>query len=142
MRIAATACVIAAMTTATAWGQSLQEQEICAKQAKIAFQEYNEEQQRLSGPDYRQMGSDYQNHYNTKLNKCFIFIQSTVEDHVSRRTTTTDILMDAFERSVYASYFKNFPLPDTCLLTPSSRETRDCSGAEFDAFVAKYMEDQ
>jgi len=58
-------------------------------------------------------------------------------------------LTDAFERRIFATYgwtsqagkkYWEVP-PRTCELTPTSHETINCSSKEeFDAFVAKYME--
>jgi hypothetical protein len=57
------------------------------------------------------------------------------------------VLVDAFERRVYASYrwigkeYLEGP-PDACDLIPTPQTKTHCSSkAEFDAFVAKYMEE-
>ena len=66
MRVATGIAIIIAASTTMTQGQSLQEQEICAQQAKAAFQEY-----KGGAPPGT---SDYQSHYNKALNKCFILI--------------------------------------------------------------------
>jgi hypothetical protein len=126
------------LLTATASAQSLEQQGICAKQAKIALQEYEDAIKKAS-PNTRQH-SDYQSHYNTKLNKCLIKIESTFFD--SGHITTSALLMDAFEQRVYASYIWASPQVNSCDLVPNSQDKRTCSSKdEFDAFVAKYMEE-
>jgi hypothetical protein len=55
---------------------SLQEQAICAKQAKVAFEDYNDYNRKLA-PNVKSTG-DYQSHYNTKLNKCLIKIEMMI----------------------------------------------------------------
>jgi hypothetical protein len=142
----------------TARGQSLQQQEICAKQAKAYFQEYNAEDQKASTADYKSIGGDYVSHYNTKLNKCFVLVSSNGERPGGQTSVSTQ-LVDAFERRTYADYWwrsqkdkKYWEVPPTtCELTPKGkpalnedqRETTNCSSkGEFDAFVAKYMEEQ
>src|SRR6516225_1115553 len=59
---------------------------------------------------------------------------------------TSAVLMDAFERRVYAKYSGsqinsiNIGSPTTCDLIPTSRTKTHCSSKnEWDAFVAKYM---
>jgi len=128
-------CVIA--TTATA--QSLEQQAVCAKQAKIALQEYGNEIQKKASPNLDQH-SDYQSHYNTKLNKCLMEIETTFFD--GGHITTSVLLMDAFEQRVYASYVWASPNVNSCDLVPTSQTQTHCSSREeFDAFVAKYMEE-
>jgi len=128
-------CVIA--TTATA--QSLEQQAVCAKQAKIALQEYENEIQKKASPNLDQH-SDYQSHYNTKLNKCLMEIETTFFD--GGHITTSVLLMDAFEQRVYASYVWASPNVNSCDLVPTSQTQTHCSSREeFDAFVAKYMEE-
>ena len=128
-------CVIA--TTATA--QSLEQQAICAKQAKIALQEYEDEIQKKASSNLDQH-SDYQSHYNTNLNKCLIKIETTFFD--GGHITKSAMLMDAFEQRVYASYIWASQNVNSCDLVPTSQTQTHCSSREeFDAFVAKYMEE-
>jgi hypothetical protein len=124
---------------------SLQEQSICAKQAKIAFEEWNASRNKV--PDLKPFNGDYQSHYNSKLNKCLILIEGI--DEMNGQILTSATLMDAFERRVFAHYLwetkegkKYWEVPPTaCELIPTSQEKTDCSSKEeFDAFVAKYME--
>jgi hypothetical protein len=63
-------------------------QEKCSLQARQEFTQSGRNKQLAS----------YINHYNSKLNKCFIVIESSVGD------TTTKFLSDAFEGDIYANY--------------------------------------
>ena len=138
-------CLSIIAITINASAQSLQEQALCAKQAKIAFEEYSGDP-KASGPN--KITNDYESHYNPKLNRCFIAIDTT--ERMGQEYFTTALLMDAFERRVYASYgwmshtgekYWEVP-PTTCELTPSTKEQTHCSSKdEYDAFVAKYMEE-
>ena len=68
-------CLLLTATTASA--QSLEQQAMCAKQAKIAFDEYNKDPLYSSS---LKLSQSYKNHYNTKLNKCFIAIKSMLQE--------------------------------------------------------------
>jgi len=137
MRRVGVLCLCVVATTATA--QSLEQQAVCAKQAKIALQEYGNEIQKKASPNLDQH-SDYQSHYNTKLNKCLMEIETTFFD--GGHITTSVLLMDAFEQRVYASYVWASPNVNSCDLVPTSQTQTHCSSREeFDAFVAKYMEE-
>jgi hypothetical protein len=137
-------CLLLVASNASA--QSLQEQALCAKQAKAAVEEWNGSGSKL--PDVKSISEDYQSHYNTKLNKCLVSIQAF--DQVGKQWVTSAVLMDAFERRVFAQYgwgsrenkkYWEVP-PDTCDLTPTSKDETHCSSKdEYDAFVAKYMEE-
>jgi len=122
-----------------ATAQSLEQQAICAEQAKIALQEYENEIQKKASTNLDQH-SDYQSHYNTKLNKCLMEIETTFFD--GGHITTSVLLMDAFEQRVYASYIWASQNVNSCDLVPTSQTQTHCSSREeFDAFVAKYMEE-
>jgi hypothetical protein len=137
-------CLLLTATAASA--QSLEQQAICAKQAKIAFEDYNADYTNYKIP--KPATIDYHSHYNTKLNKCLIDIEGT--EPIGQELITSAILMDAFKRRVYASYqwstkpnkkYWEVP-PIICELTPTSHEKTNCSSKdEYDAFVAKYMEE-
>lgn len=89
-----------------------------------------------------------QSHYNTKLGKCLMLVETT--DMLGPQASTTAYMMDANERRQYATYLwisrqdkKYWEVPPmTCELTPSLREKKFCtSREEFDTFIASYMED-
>jgi len=129
--------IITAASSATAWGQSLKAQVVCAEQAERAYQAYKNA---AFVPGFKFGSGDYQSHFNTKLNKCLILINQIYQ--YNGDTMTTAQLSDAFERRVLANYslsLKSNTL--VCELTPTLDKTANCSSrAEFDAFVAKYME--
>jgi hypothetical protein len=141
----ALACVIAQPTRA----QSLNQQARCAAQSQKAFLEWQRDFK--SGPAANLaslVSSDYQSHYNTKLNKCLLLIEAT--SMLGNQSSNSALLMDAYERRPYASYLwisrenkKYWEVPPTgCELLPSLREKRNCTTREgFDAFVADYMEE-
>jgi len=137
MRVATGIAIIIAASATMAHGQSLQEQETCAQQAKAAFQEYK-------GGAAPPGVSDYQSHYNKTLNKCFVLINQKSELN-GQPVMVTD-LYDAVERRWLASYTqltkegKEYLL--NCELKPTSQEKETIckSKQEFDAFVSKYME--
>ena len=57
--------------TSNASARSPQAQALCAKQAEIAYQAYNNAG---SVPGFRVENSSHQSHYNKKLNKCLILV--------------------------------------------------------------------
>jgi hypothetical protein len=65
--------------TGAAHSQTLDQQEKCAAQARKTYQEdsYKDraESQKLGMPE--PFSSDYQSHYNTKLNRCLILVTKT-----------------------------------------------------------------
>jgi hypothetical protein len=149
MRLVVFAAIITIIGNAMALGQSLQQQEICAKQAKAYFQEYSADDQKLSNAGYKPLNNDYQSHYNVKLNKCLILVETSAQEGQEFHTSIQ--LVDAFERRIFATYGwtsrpgkKYWEVPPTlCELAPTSHETTNCSSREeFDALVSKYMEEQ
>jgi hypothetical protein len=118
--------------------QTLQQQEMCASQAKIYFQE-----QALDGL------TDYESHYNIKLGKCLVFLQQTkyLPDQIR---SVERLLIDAYGRHIYANYWwKSVPgksprevAPVTCELIPTLAEKHSCkTQEEFDALVSPYMQE-
>jgi hypothetical protein len=112
-------------------------QEKCSLQARREFTQF--------GWD-KQLGS-YINHYNTKLNRCFIVLESHVGD------LTTKVLSDAFEGDTYASYewhshppkkYWEVP-PSVCTVTIYSKQDPQDSSPwfchssdEFDELVSRF----
>jgi hypothetical protein len=94
------------------------------------------------------ISGDYSNHYNTKLGKCLMLIEAA--RNAGKQISNSKLLMDAFERRVYANWLwisreekKCWEVgPEICELIPSLRQTTRCnSEEEFKAFVADYMEE-
>jgi hypothetical protein len=149
------ACIVVLATTWVISGntlghaQSLDFQAMCATQARKAFQEWEQEfRSGALGKMYVTVSSDYQTHYNTKLQKCLMLIEAT--RMLGNQSSTSAILTDAYERRIYASYLwisrentKYWEVsPTNCELVLSLRQKKYCTTREeFDAFVADYMEE-
>lgn len=124
--------------------ESLQLQEKCAEQAKKVFHE-------LGYKDSQQNGNvdSYQSHYNIKLGKCFLAIESMNITTTPGTQFINRVLLDAFEKREYAEYtwmsdkdrkYWEVP-PKVCKLIPSSKNEQICkSDDEYKTFVASYME--
>jgi hypothetical protein len=124
--------------TSNASARSLKEQEICAKQAEIAYQTYNNAG---SVPGSKVESSWHQSHYNKKLNKCLILVDQMYQHN--GETSTTTQLFDVFDRRVLANFILNLDSHFIdCKLTPTLDQRENCSSKNaFDAFVEKYMEE-
>jgi hypothetical protein len=128
---------LTAKLDSTKQSASFEFQEKCAKQAK----EY------LSQFDNHDVVESL-NHYNAKLNKCFVETRSESFSN-GYPHSETKILTDAFEGKDYGEYIfistPNKPdylgSPAECEVTlPSGEETTCHSSDEFDALVKQYME--
>ena len=132
------------------YSQTLDLQERCAAQAKAAFVDWSNDDklsaQKLGGSEA--FPSDYQNHFNTKLGKCLMLIEAT--HTLGKQISNTVMLTDANERRTYAYYLwisreaKKYweVAPTSCELIPTLSQKTNCTTREeFDAFVAKYMEE-
>jgi hypothetical protein len=116
---------------------TLTQQAQCAAQAKAAYAETQAEWKRSLG-DLELVTSDYESHYNTKLQKCLTLLSMTTFARNTRSLGETALLFDPYERRTYASYSsidrKVAPLPMVCTLTPTHTETTYCkSREEFDS---------
>ena len=109
--------------------ENLDLQAKCSKQAAIVFKELGYRSDKLV--------DSYENHYNSKLQKCFISIYQIDINNL----ITTRNLLDAFEKRQYASFMKN-PHKNTvnCSLGLDIQEQRLCTNeAEYNAFEKEYM---
>lgn len=115
--------------------ERLELQQKCANQAEKIF---SQQGYKLNGP----RPASYQSHYNAKLNKCFMTLDSMV-------LGDQRFLFDAYEQREYAEYMllpekgkKYWEVqPQSCALIPSSADKSRCkSEEEYKAFVARYME--
>ena len=110
----------------------------CGKQTSEFFKkEYGDG---ISTHKDGQMISGYQNHYNKKLNKCFIIITSTVYP----KDKKTDVLLmkgiyDFNENKEYGSFskYQNNNSPIVCILSGKKCN----SEKEWDSLVNPYMEE-
>jgi hypothetical protein len=109
--------------------ENLELQQKCAQQAEKIFMQLG---YRMDRPTLG-ISATYQSHYNAKLGKCFMTLDSTgAGDH--------RFLFDAYEQREYAEYMA-MPARLNCKLIPSSgRETLCKSEEEYKAFAATYME--
>jgi hypothetical protein len=148
MRTTVGVAIIVIASSVMAWGQSLQEQDMCAKQARSTFQEDWQNPNEKLPANVTTVSQSYQSHFNTKLKKCLVLIECTLSQ--GGELTTSAQLMDAYERRMYAYYFRSSNLTEefwqaitsNCEMTRSFQEKTHCtSREEFDAFVAKYMEE-
>jgi hypothetical protein len=133
-----------------AHSQTLDDQERCASQARKAFDWENESKKSPGAKLMHTVSSDYESHFNTKMKKCLILIQSvTTIPSLDGNSSNTVTLMDAYERHVYAYYlWTSSPTkkywevkPMSCELIPAVQPKKNCADREeFDAFVAGYLE--
>ncbi len=104
-------------------------QEKCAKQAEKA---YNNSGFKTGGNEI----SGFINHYNPKLNKCFVLMSNNSYDSGDGSIYTS--LYDAYEGKLYAEYFRKLSTvkPFVCTMLD-----KFCHGdEEFNTFVNIYME--
>jgi hypothetical protein len=132
--------------------ESLGVQERCASEARKAFLELEDENRAKYNPStlIHKAVSDYQSHYNTKLDRCLMLINRRsvlpLSENLSDQQRES-VLVDANERRYYATYVETQlavetkPKIDTCELTPGMRRKIPCTTREeFDAFAATYLE--
>jgi hypothetical protein len=110
----------------------------CAKQAVEIF----------NASGYKEGPASYTNHYNTKLNKCFVAMYN--HNYGGRDVARIDrFLYDAFERTNYAAYrwmnddtkSSSEGKPWLCQVTIASGEVKVCKfSEEFDELIKPYME--
>jgi len=132
--------------------QSLDVQEKCASDARQAFQQREDAHkanQEQSAPPEKSV-SDYQSHYSRTLKRCLMLISR--KSFLPQSTNLSDqqrqwMLVDANERRVYAVYSETQLATETkaklerCELSPNLRMKTGCTTrGEFDAFVARYLE--
>ena len=121
--------LVLATNLSSAADQTLDRNEIyelrekCGKTATEFFKRYRFEGDGL-----------YQNHYNTKLNICFIDI-SDVPAH-NKRSSMIEQLVDVNENKIYAAYSDDGDRK----MVQCYVGTKDCmSGAEFHELIKPYM---
>jgi hypothetical protein len=116
----------------------LQLQAKCAEQARKVFAEEGYK---------RGLLTSFENHYSTKLGKCFIEIRDGESTRTSISVST--VLLDAFEDKVYGTYGWSNPkgkkfwevAPYMCSVTLPSGEKKTChSEDEFSELIKPYME--
>jgi|GEM_PF-3095866 len=103
-------------------------QEDCAKQAQSFFNYY------ITDPAERNV-DEYSNHYNSKLDKCFVLLQYPITDS---NIYFSEYLFDAVEKKLYGSFTAGASLkpPLECKTLDKFCYSKDT----FDTFVKTYME--
>jgi hypothetical protein len=119
----------------------LEYQEKCAEQAGKAFREMGYTPKDMAG---------YENHYNAKLNKCFLLAEDTNTKY-SPTSWTFKSLTDAYEGKSYGEYSwhtvkdkKYWEVPPfSCKVVLPSDEEHICkSGEEFAELIRVFMQDR
>jgi hypothetical protein len=112
--------------------QTFQQEVTCGAQAAKVFQK--DKDNLADSADISITG--YEDHYNPKMDGCFVLEHMLITGSGSTELVTT--LIDAFKGRVLATYRSSSSLED-CELTPDNVTTHCKSGPEFDAFVEQYM---
>jgi hypothetical protein len=114
-------CLVAAEGWAASKSEDYELQEACARRAKERFSQ-----------EFDSVRYAYQNHYNRKLNKCFIWVWSLNGARVQ-------YLYDANEKQDYGMIIIGLAQPKDfrCRILKKSCN----SEAEWDAFIKPYMEE-
>ena len=129
---------LAAKLDAVTKTANLESQKKCADQAAVAFRESGFAKKSMAG---------YVNHYQQKLNKCFVHISNT--DFENNVLVVYQNVSDAFESKLYGEYMWRNPerkkysevKPILCTVTLLSGEEKLChSQEEFNELVKIYME--
>jgi hypothetical protein len=84
----------------SAQSQPIDLQAKCAVQGKQAFDEWESEFARgatTAGLTYKTISRDYQSHYNSKLKKCFVLVQTN--RMLGEDSTVSVYLADAYEKA-------------------------------------------
>ena len=118
-------------------------QEKCTGKAEEVFQSLG-----YGGTKSNGDMSAYQSHFNTKLGKCFMAIESTTVTK-NGNIVNSKFLLDAYEQREYAEYTwisrnnkKYWEVPPfICKLIPSTASEQFCKTEdEYNKFVTNYME--
>ena len=108
----------------------------CSEQAHQAFAQMG----------YRERGiTNYENHYNPKLNRCFIYVRGMDLRSSPGTVLSFGYVLDAFEGKRYGEYIqpsgKVEEPPWACSVTLVSGETKTCRTLrEFSQLVRAYIE--
>ena len=115
-------------------------QERCGKRAEEVF---NKTYKRMSEADGAKLFFDFENHYNPRLNKCFILVTRTtfkvVEGKLTEQTSETTWLRDLNDNREYGTYvwFSTLAAPFTCEV----RGKQCRSEQEWRELIKPFMED-
>src|SRR5450759_845176 len=126
---------LAATLESVAKTTNLDMQAKCAQQARAEFKAQGWEKESMAG---------FTNHYNVKVNKCFVEITNSGSSRQPYVPTINRILFDAFEGKVYGEYMwvnskgKKYweVAPFICKVTSLSGEEIICNSTEqFDSLI-------
>jgi hypothetical protein len=128
---------LATKLEAVAKQNNLDLQSKCAAQARVEFDS--------EGWDKRTSTVSYINHYNPRLNKCFIEVTVVNNQLIHGVLYHSIYVSDAFEGKDYGSYYGRATIPEgqptLCDITmPSGEETVCHSKDEFTAGMKQYIE--
>jgi hypothetical protein len=93
--------------------------------------------------------ANFENHYNAKVNKCFVQVSNMGSTRKPYVPTVNRIVFDAFEGKGYASYMwmnnqgkKYWEVPPyECTVTSLTGEEKHCASVEeFDELIKQFME--
>ena len=119
----------------------LELQDKCAKESELVF--------KRGGWDEKGVIASFTNHYNAKLNRCFMEVERTDPTIVANTVFETKFVVDAFEGKPYAEYTwkteagKKYweVTPSECSVTLTDGTRKACKSAEeFSEQIRPYME--
>jgi hypothetical protein len=123
--------------------ENLELQEKCALQAEKIFHKLGH----LLRSSDKGASDSFTSHYNAKLNKCFMSIETIYRPATPAGMSIGWHLLDAYEQKDYAMYASGMlkkgdeSPPTLCVLMPRLENEQTCkSEREYKAFVARYME--
>ena len=123
---------------------SLQSQRMCADQAEHVF---TSEGWRLDGSQQNGMIATYTDHFNVRLNKCFMLLAVTNVNETTKDISNSYALTDAFEGTTYAAYYGTssqgnaLPSITQCEISdPNSPRVVCHSSEEWKRLVTPYIE--
>jgi hypothetical protein len=119
-------------------------QRMCADQAEHVF---TSEGWRLDGGVVNGIIATYTNHYNARLNRCFMMLATTSVNSADKSISKSFTVADAFEGTVYGTYYDMTSQGDyiphvmQCNLSVPNRPEITChSTTEWQSLVAPYIE--
>lgn len=125
-------------TTATSLKEKYELQERCGKRAAEKFKdEYGNGTLNTEDGFTR---TNYRNHYNQKLNKCFILVTSIFLPNKEKESVSEQFqLDDVNENNDYGSFFKfnKNARPDICHLSGTACESKE----QWESLLKPFMED-
>jgi len=88
----------------TADAPTLQQQRMCADQAKKAFDEVEKAMASVPPTVYKLIGADYTDHFDVSTSTCYVEVADSWTPDGQKTFCNAKSVYDAFERHVYATY--------------------------------------